>query len=217
MMSKGGNMKNNILLIIVVTVISLAIIGGVVYVGLAKKRPHNDSEPESEPLSSVSDTLPDSSSSSEPQTEPTTPAESTTTVPETTESSEPESIAPEADAIITLAQSLIGTPFVDNGDTPDGFDNSGFIYYVLRSSGYITCPRGVGAQASMGTQIDYDKLKPGDLVFFYNEKKTAAGFGGIYLGGGKMVACLMPGTTVKEVDITVKYYKDNFYTGISLS
>ncbi len=217
---KGENMKNNILLIIIVTVIALAIICGVVFVSLAKKRPHNDPNPDSEPLSSVSDTLPDVSSS-EPQTEPlppaTEPSESTTATPDISETSEPEIIAPEADAVISLAQSLIGTPFVDNGDTPDGFDNSGFIYYVLRSNGYITCPRGVGAQAAMGEQIDYDKLKAGDLVFFYNEEKTAAGFGGIYIGGGKMVACLMPGTSVKEVDITTKYYRENFYTGISLS
>lgn len=209
-------MKNNILLIIAVTAISLAVIIGVVLISLTKKQ--NETPAESE-VSSQSTTL-SSTNISEPlpavtSTEPLPDSPNEPTTEEPTD--EPEVIAPEADAIITTAKLLLGTPFADNGDSPDGFDNSGFIYYVLRSNGYITCPRGVTAQSAMGTQIPYEKLKAGDLVFFSNEGQDGAGFGGIYIGGGKMIACLMPGTVVKEVDITTNYYRSNFYTGISLS
>lgn len=119
--------------------------------------------------------------------------------------------------IVALANSLIGVPFADNGDTPAGFDNSGFIYYVLRENGYITCPRNTAGQVVMGAALDYDDLNPGDLVFFSHQPGGDAGFGGIYAGDGKMIACLMPGTTVKEVDITTEYYRSNFVRGIGVS
>ena len=124
---------------------------------------------------------------------------------------------PTADMVVTSAASLIGTDFVDGGETPEqGFDNSGFIYYVLRENGYITCPRGVSKQSEMGQEISYEELRRGDLVFF-SESGTVAEFGGIYAGDGKMIACLMPGTKVKEVDITTGYYTKNFFRGVAIS
>ena len=65
----------------------------------------------------------------------------------------------------------------------------------------------------MGTRLGYDEIKEGDLVFFSDEGSDEVSFGGIYVGGGKMIACLMPGTLVREVDITTDYYRENFFGG----
>lgn len=208
-------MKNNILLIIAVTVISMGIIAAVIVLSTVGK----DSGESSGSHSSGSQTISvPETESSVPETEP---AETSAAVTEPEESLPTEDdsseVTPEAEGIILTAESLLGVPFVDGGETPDGFDNSGFIYYVLRQNGYITCPRGVSAQAQMGTALSYDELKSGDLVFFMNDGSTAAGFGGIYIGGGKMIACLMPGTDVREVDISGNYYIEHFYGGVSLS
>ncbi len=207
-------MKKNILLITIVTAISLGIIAAVIIINANKA---GDS---SLPDSSVPLSTPPSVTDTEPQTEPvpTAPPE---TEPPVTEPPEPQTepaTTPETAGIISLAQSLIGIDFADGGDTPDaGFDNSGFIYYVLRENGFITCPRGVAKQAEMGTERAYDELRPGDLVYFMNDGGTGAGFGGIYIGNGTMIACLMPGTSVKEVSITNDYYRSNFYRGVGLS
>lgn len=207
-------MKKNILLITIVTAISLVIIAAVIIINANKA---GDS---SLPDSSVLLSTPPSVTDTEPQTEPvpTAPPE---TEPPVTEPPEPQTetaTTPETAGIISLAQSLIGIDFADGGDTPDaGFDNSGFIYYVLRENGFITCPRGVAKQAEMGTERAYDELRPGDLVYFMNDGGTGAGFGGIYIGNGTMIACLMPGTSVKEVSITNDYYRSNFYRGVGLS
>lgn len=201
--------KNNILIIAVVTLSALTVIALVLITGFSKSGRGEGSQ------SSVpSDTVYSSEQSSEESSEPITEPE---------ESSQPESSvssAPIDDTgrqITELAVSLIGTPFAENGSTPSGFDNSGLIYYVLRENGYIACPRTTEAQSKMGTRVDRDKLKAGDLVFFGNESGDTADFGGIYIGEGKMIACLMPGTTVKEVDITNDFYVKNFYGGISLA
>lgn len=205
-------MKNNIILILVVTVISLAVIIISVTVSLGG---HSDEETSGDESSTTSMTT----SRTEPDIEPVV----ITTEPQPPQSESPvenedssETVSPEAEDIIALAQSLIGTEFADGGDTPaSGFDNSGFIYYVLRENGYITCPRGVAAQSRMGAVKKYDELVPGDLVFF-SESGASAEFGGIYAGEGVMIACLMPGTQVRKVDITTSYYTGNFYCGVGI-
>ena len=118
--------------------------------------------------------------------------------------------------IVLMAQSLIGTPFTDGGDNPDaGFDNSGFIYYVLRSNGYINCPRQSSEQTEIGQKIKaVARLSPGDLVFFGNGGK--ADFGGIYIGDGQMIYSPMPGQTVKQIDMSSDYWRDAFIFGIDL-
>ena len=203
-------MKNNIILILVVTVISIAVIIISVTVSLGG---HSDDSSSTQTSEETSGTT----SHTEPVTDPVVitseheppQSESPVEPEDTAESVEP------AEDIIALARSLIGTDFADGGETPaSGFDNSGFIYYVLRENGYITCPRGVAAQSQMGAPKEYSDLAPGDLVFF--SEGDSAEFGGIYTGGGVMIACLMPGTQVREVDITTSYYSSHFFCGVGI-
>ena len=136
--------------------------------------------------------------------------EETTTVP-------PDPINNE-NGIVQTAEALIGIPFAENGASPsEGFDNSGFIYYVLRENGFINCPRFISDQAAMGTHIGYDQLKSGDLAFFSAGDGGSLDFGGIYIGEGQMIYSPMPGQTVKMTDITSDYWKNSFVTGVSLS
>ncbi len=223
-------MKNNILLIAAVTIISLGVITAVII--LSTSRPngsesdsgsdsgttyYSETETVSEPH--ITDESSEAPTVSTPGTTAAAPetAETQTTSETSADESSGTSSSSVVAAVIDTAEGLIGVPFVDGGESPEGFDNSGFIYYVLRQNGFLTCPRGAAAQSKMGTRLEYDELKEGDLVYFFNEGTTDAGFGGIYIGGGKMIACLMPGTFVKEVDITGDYYKTNFYGGVSLS
>lgn len=144
---------------------------------------------------------------------------SVTETPVTTETVS-ETEAPSNDTtlgIVQTAQALIGIPFSENGSSPEsGFDNSGFIYYVLHENGLVTWPRSITEQVAVGSKIGFDKLNPGDLIYFSDDDGEPS-FGGIYVGDGKMIACLMPGQNVKEVDVTTSYYQKNFYTGISFS
>lgn len=212
-------MKNNILLIAAVTIISLGVITAVIILsthGAAGSESESSYYTETTETASAQTVSADESTDAPAFTIPAPETETPVPETETPESTETSSSAV-VTAVIDMAESLIGVPFAEGGDSPAGFDNSGFIYYVLRQNGFLTCPRGAVAQSKMGTRLEYDELKKGDLVYFYNESGTDAGFGGIYIGGGKMIACLMPGTLVKEVDITGDYYKTNFYGGVSLS
>lgn len=207
-------MKNNIILILVVTIISIAVI----VISIAVSVGNGGGESSSPSGESVSEVISTPTTPTAPEPESSAP-ETTTSQTESLPPSEPERVTDEQTAgdIIALARSLIGTEFAEGGDNPEeGFDNSGFIYYVLRENGYITCPRGVSAQSEMGAALEYDQLKPGDLVFF-SESGAFAEFGGIYAGDGIMIACLMPGTQVKEVNITTSYYTAHFYRGVVIA
>lgn len=202
-------MKNNILLILAVTIISIGIIIATVLISGAGSG-NNSSETSSTQRTTTS------------ATSATTPPTTTTTTPATTAPIESSETIPYdtnmAASIMVTAHSLIGIDFTDGGDTPTaGFDNSGFIYYVLRENGFISCPRGVYEQSQMGTALSFSELRPGDLAYFYAEDMATVSFGGIYCGDGIMVACLMPGTQVKEININTQYYINHFYRGVSLT
>lgn len=176
----------------------------------------------------------DISSSDEPQpTEQTADTSDSASIAEKTELSETSAVTvsevseetsqsdgtiQEDNQIVQTAKSLIGIEFTENGASPEtGFDNSGFIYYVLRENGFINCPRLIGEQSVMGANISYDDLKSGDLAFFSADGSEKADFGGIYIGDGQMIYCPMPGQTVKITDISTDYWRNAFYIGVSLS
>lgn len=120
--------------------------------------------------------------------------------------------------IVSLAESLIGTPFVFGGDSPEeGFDGSGLIYYVLRESGYISCPRLIRDQVNWAENVGFDKIKPGDVLFYsLEEGGDTAEFGGIYIGDGKIIYSPYEGEVVKIANITTGYWTKRFVTAISL-
>lgn len=211
-------MKNNILIIAGVTVVALGVIVAVILASVLNSGDESSGSSSDDYSHSIS--IPLTSEPSDTSEDSTYSTDSTVVsdpIDSSSEDSSDTSLGNEAQGIIATANSLIGVPFLENGSDPDGFDNSGFIYYVLRENGYITCPRQTEAQSRMGARLDYDSIKEGDLVFFSNEDSDEANFGGIYVGDGKMIACLMPGTLVREVDITTDYYRDNFFGGVSLT
>ncbi len=213
-------MKNNILIIAIVTLVAVGVIVAVILTSVL----NNAGPPDNSGDSSYSSELPSEPESPGTSGEPSDNSDDYSSTDKSDPPSDPSSADSsdnssnnEAERIVAAANSLIGVPFAENGSDPDGFDNSGFIYYVLRENGYITCPRGTEEQSRMGTRLNYDELKDGDLVFFSDEGSDEVSFGGIYAGNGKMIACLMPGTLVREVDITTDYYRENFFGGVSLT
>jgi cell wall-associated NlpC family hydrolase len=115
--------------------------------------------------------------------------------------------ARELTTVIDTAKLYIGTPFIWGGNTPTGFDCSGFTQYVMKENG-ITIPRSAAEQYATGAAIDKSNLKPGDLVFFttYEEGATHVGF---YIGDDKFIhASLIP----EPGQITISLLTEQYYT-----
>jgi len=114
-------------------------------------------------------------------------------------------------ALIDTAKKHVGAPFVMGGETPKGFDNSGFVYYVLKSNGYVHAPRGTKELAEFGTKINtLADLKAGDLLFF-SQSANAPEFTAIYIGNGKLITCPYEGETVSEIEL-FGYYSEHFFS-----
>jgi len=96
------------------------------------------------------------------------------------------SAAATARRIIQTAMRFVGVPYVFGGNSPDGFDCSGFTRYVFVKSG-IRLPRMADEQFALGKPVSKANLQPGDLVFFttYTEGVSHVG---IYLGEGKFIS-----------------------------
>ncbi len=82
--------------------------------------------------------------------------------------------------VLNFATKFLGTPYVYGGSTPNGFDCSGFVYYVFGNT-VGTLPRIAQSQFDATTRISRDELIPGDLVFFGSSSYSISHVG-IYTG-----------------------------------
>lgn len=67
--------------------------------------------------------------------------------------------------MISYAKRYLGTPYRYSGNTPLGFDCSGFINYVMGHFGF-NLPRSSYGIAELGQTIKLADVQPGDLLFF---------------------------------------------------
>lgn len=88
------------------------------------------------------------------------------------------------DSIVAYAQAQIGARYEFGGASPEGFDCSGLVRYVL-SQVDLSLPRTARQQALAGSPVDRAELKPGDLLTFGTADSVS--HIGIYIGGGKYV------------------------------
>ena len=89
------------------------------------------------------------------------------------------------DNIIQTSKNFQGVPYLWGGNTPQGFDCSGFTQYIFRLNG-INLPRTADEQYEVGMPVSYDNLQPGDMVFF-TTYAPGPSHNGIYLGNGLFI------------------------------
>lgn len=78
---------------------------------------------------------------------------------------EPEKIYGLRSKIVGLCKSLVGIPYRYGGDDIDGFDCSGFVYYVYDSFG-VKIPRNAKKQGKIRYRVRFKHVRPGDIVVF---------------------------------------------------
>lgn len=115
-----------------------------------------------------------------------------------------------SEKIVSEAKKYIGIPYVWGGNSPSGFDCSGFVQYVMNRCG-ITMPRTTEQQVSIGSYVSKSQLRPGDLVFLQNTYRSGVSHVGIYIGNNQMIhASSSKGVTVSL--LTGSYYLEHYHS-----
>lgn len=69
------------------------------------------------------------------------------------------------DSLVSTAHGQIGVPYKYGGQTPSGFDCSGFTGYTYKTYG-LKLPRKSGDQSTIGYKVPVKRAQKGDLAFF---------------------------------------------------
>lgn len=111
-----------------------------------------------------------------------------------------------ANAVLMRAISLVGTPYVWGGASPDGgFDCSGLVNYVFRDMLDLRLPRTSRELADVeGPRIALDALQAGDLIFFGTDGQIS--HVGIYVGEGRFIHAPRTGSVVRLEKIDTPYW-----------
>ncbi|WP_326699390.1 NlpC/P60 family protein [Streptomyces sp. NBC_01754] len=104
--------------------------------------------------------------------------------------------AAKADKVLAFARAQIGKPYVWGATGPSSYDCSGLTQAAWKAAG-VDLPRTTWDQVETGTRVATADLRPGDLVFFYDDISHV----GIYRGDGMMIHAPKPGADVREESI----------------
>ena len=110
--------------------------------------------------------------------------------------------------ILSLADSLKGTPYRWGGTTTAGFDCSGFVQYVYAQNGYSLTRTTHTQWKNDGVFVSRDQLKPGDLIYFGSGGSPT--HVGMYVGNGTMIHSPHTGDVIKYATIDSGYYKNTY-------
>lgn len=99
-------------------------------------------------------------------------------------------------ALADYALQFQGYPYVAGGNTPSGWDCSGFVQWVFAQFG-VSLPHYSGAQMSVGTAVgSIAEAAPGDIIV--NTQHAA-----IYIGNGMVINALNPAQGTQVTSLTV--------------
>ncbi|HOP63558.1 MAG TPA: C40 family peptidase [Spirochaetota bacterium] len=115
---------------------------------------------------------------------------------------------PKRYSIVKTARKYIGVKYKFGGESPAGFDCSGYSRYVYKKNGLLL-PHSAQQQYARGKRIGIRKARPGDLVFFRISGWKISHVG-IYMGDYTFLHAPRRGKRVSYEDIRKNYWRKRY-------
>ena len=108
--------------------------------------------------------------------------------------------------LVSIAESVLGSPYRYGGSSPKGFDCSGLVYYTHNKLG-IAVPRTTRQQAQHASSLTLADIEPGDILFFkiYGNKISHVG---IYTGNNQFIHAPKTGKYVSHASINEPFWRE---------
>lgn len=116
--------------------------------------------------------------------------------------------------LFTEVKQYLGIRYRFGGDTPSGFDCSGFVRFMFNKELDVNLPHSSREMATMGARVDRSELRPGDLVFFTNGKNRINHVG-IFVGNDTFVHSSLSRGITRDT-LNESYYNKRFATGVRI-
>lgn len=101
--------------------------------------------------------------------------------------------------LVSIAYSLVGSPYIAGSNGPNGFDCSGFVQYVYSRVG-VNVSRSSSTQLYDGVAVSYQDAQPGDILS-WGYVDGVATHSALYVGNGQMVHATNPSQGVIASDV----------------
>ncbi|CAM3069378.1 C40 family peptidase [Flavobacterium frigoris] len=118
---------------------------------------------------------------------------------------------PLRDSIVSFGMDLVGTPYVEAGCSRDGFDCSGFVYFVFQHF-KIQVPRSSSQFDNFGKEIAIESVKKGDVLLFLSPTRNVIGHLGIVSNPKGMESDFIHATSGRDMKVIISSLKQRGYT-----
>lgn len=114
------------------------------------------------------------------------------------------------DSVVTYGQQFLGTPYVTAGCSKDGFDCSGFVYFVFQNFN-ITVPRSSSGFENFGQEVAIEDVQKGDVLVFLSPTRNAIGHIGIVSVANGMESDFIHSSSGREMQVITTNLKNSGY------
>lgn len=115
------------------------------------------------------------------------------------------------DKIVNFGMGLLGTPYVAAGCSKNGFDCSGFVYFVYNHF-KIQVPRSSSQFKNFGKEIPIADVKKGDILLFLSPTRNVIGHLGIVSNPKGMESDFIHSSSGREMKVVITSLKKPGYT-----
>jgi cell wall-associated NlpC family hydrolase len=114
------------------------------------------------------------------------------------------------DSIVSFGMELLGTPYVVAASGRDGFDCSGFVYFVFKHH-KIQVPRSSAGFSNFGKEISIDNVKKGDILLFLSPTRNTIGHVGIVTNPKGKESDFIHASSGREMKVIITSLKQEGY------